>query len=116
MDKADSRTERQVRVRNKDIIILSRVLYAMQDVSTTEQKRAWQQDRLWNITQKITGMPSGRGEPSGLDHTFAAISEIEERYIQDGNRCRNLHTSNRHQSDSQNARLDPQHAQDCHHA
>jgi len=80
MDKTDNRTERQVRVKNKDIIKLSRVLYAMQDVSTTEQKRIWQQDRLWNITQKITGMPSGRGGPSGLDHSFAAISEIEERY------------------------------------
>ena len=40
----------------------------------------WQQDRLWNITQKITGMPGGRGEPSGLDRSFAEISAIEERY------------------------------------
>lgn len=75
-----NRTERQVTVKNKDIILLSRVLYAMQDVSATERKRMWQQDRLWNITQKITGMPGGRGEPSGLDRSFAEISAIEERY------------------------------------
>ena len=75
-----NRTERQVTVKNKDIILLSRVLYAMQDVSTTERKRMWQQDRLWNITQRLTGMPGGRSEPSGLDRSFAAICEIEERY------------------------------------
>ena len=62
-----------VKVRNRDIILLSRVLYTMQDVSATEQKRMWQQDRLWNITQKITGMPGGHGEPKGLDASFAAI-------------------------------------------
>lgn len=69
-----------VPVRNRDIILLSRVLYTMQDVSATEQKRMWQQDRLWNITQKITGMPGGHGEPKGLDASFAAIGEIEEKY------------------------------------
>lgn len=80
MDRKDNRTERQVTVKNKDIISLSSVLYAMQDVSATERKRMWQQDRLWNITQKLTGMPGGHSEPSGLDRSFAAISEIEERY------------------------------------
>ena len=80
MDKKDSRTERQVTVKNKDIILLSRVLYAMQDVSATEQMRMWQQDRLWNITQRLTGMPGGHGQPSGLERSFAEIGEIEERY------------------------------------
>lgn len=69
-----------VPIRNKDILILSRVLYTMQDVSATERKRLWQQDRLWNMTQKITGMPGGHSSPSGLDARFAAISEIEEKY------------------------------------
>lgn len=80
MDRKDSRTERQVTVKNRDILLLSRVLYAMQDVSATERKRMWQQDRLWNITQRLTGMPGGRGEASGLDRSFAEISAIEERY------------------------------------
>jgi len=67
-------------IRNRDIPLLSRVLYTMQDVSCTEQKRLWLQDRLWNIGQKLTGMPTGHGEPQGLDAQFAAISEMEERY------------------------------------
>ena len=80
MESKDSRIERQTLVKNWDIIRLSRVLYAMQDVSATEQKRMWQQDRLWNITQRLTGMPGSRGAPSGLERTFAEIGEIEERY------------------------------------
>lgn len=80
MDRKDGKTERQVTVKNRDIITLSRVLYAMLDVSATEKKRLWAQDRLWNMTQKLTGMPGGHSEPSGLDRSFAAISDIEERY------------------------------------
>lgn len=81
MDKRENRTERQaIQVKNRDVILLSQVLYAMQDVSVTERKRLWQQDRLWNITQKITGMPGGHGEPSGLERHFAEIEEIERRY------------------------------------
>jgi hypothetical protein len=69
-----------VPVRNKDIPLLSRVLYTMQDVSCTEQKRMWLQDRLWNMTQKLTGMPGGHGVPQGLDAPLADIGEIEEQY------------------------------------
>lgn len=69
-----------ITVKNKDIPILSRVLYTMQYVSITEQKRQWQQDRLFNITSKITGMPNGHGESGGLDKYFADISEMEEKY------------------------------------
>lgn len=65
---------------NKDIRLLRAVLYTMQDVCNTEQRRQWAQDRLWNMTQKITGMPGGHGAPAGLEGSFAAISEIEEMY------------------------------------
>lgn len=68
------------KVRNRDIPPLSRVLYMMQGVSATEQIRQWQQDRLWNITQKITGLPGGGGVPGGYEKNFAAIGEIEEKY------------------------------------
>lgn len=70
-------------IRNRDIPLLSRVLYVMQAVSSTEQKRMWLQDRLWNMTQRITGMPGGPGEPKGLEAPFAAIGETEERYEQE---------------------------------
>ena len=66
--------------RNRDIPLLTRVLYTMQALSATEQKRMMQQDRLFSITQKITGMPGGHGEPKGYEAAFAAICEIEEQY------------------------------------
>ena len=70
----------QIMVKNRDIITLSRVLYTMQDVSATEEKRMWQQDRLWHMTQKLTGMPSGHGQDGGLERIFTDICEMEEKY------------------------------------
>ncbi|MBR6710351.1 MAG: DUF1492 domain-containing protein [Selenomonadaceae bacterium] len=70
----------EIPIRNGDIPKLYNVLYTMQAVCATERKRMWQQDRLWNITQKITGMPGGHGEAKGLDASFEAICEIEEKY------------------------------------
>lgn len=67
-------------IRNCDIAKISRVLYTMQDVAATEKKREWLQDRLFAITQKITGMPGGRGGSKGLEASFEAIAEAEERY------------------------------------
>lgn len=67
-------------IKNRDIVLLSNVLYTMQDVSATERKRQWMQDRLWNITAKLTGMPGGHGEIGGLEKQFADISEMESRY------------------------------------
>lgn len=67
-------------VRNRDIPKLTAVLYTMQDVQTTERRRMWMQDRLFSVTQRITGMPGGHGEPTGYEANFAAICEMEERY------------------------------------
>ena len=80
MNQTDRPAKEPVRIRNRDIVLLSRVLYTMQDVNATEQKRMWQQDRLFNITAKLTGMPNGKGGGGGLEQCFAEISEIEERY------------------------------------
>ncbi len=79
-EKRDKAERTPVKVKNRDVLLLARVLYTMQDVCATERKRLWQQDRLWNITQKITGMPGSHGEASGLERHFATITEIEERY------------------------------------
>lgn len=81
MTQDERKTAREpVKIRNRDIPLLSRVLYTMQDVSATEQKRQWQQDRLWSMTQRITGMPGGGGATCGYEKNFAAIGEIEEQY------------------------------------
>ncbi len=65
-------------VKNKDIPLLSRILCTMQDVVNTEDKMLWQQDRLNNITQSLSGMPSGKGMPSGFDATLAELEDLRD--------------------------------------
>lgn len=67
-------------IRNKDLILLSRVLCIMQDVCSLEKRMAWQYDRMFGVTAHITGMPGGKGAPSGFDAAFAAISGLSEEY------------------------------------
>lgn len=63
-------------VKNKDIPILAATLSIMKSIEMIEQRRKWQESRLYNITQHLTGMP-GSGDPKGLDDAFAALSEID---------------------------------------
>lgn len=67
-------------VKNKDIILLSRVPHIMQDVCSLEKKIVWQYERMFGTTAHITGMPGGKGKPSGFDAAFAAISELSESH------------------------------------
>ena len=76
----DGEEERSRTIRNRDIVLLSRILYTIQNVSITEQMRSWQQDRLYNRTQRITGMPGGGGRPSGYEENMATIGELEDKY------------------------------------
>lgn len=68
------------RIRNRDIPLLERVLYVMQEVCSIEKRCLWQRDRMYNITQHITGMPGGGGLPSGLDAAFAALDGSNQEY------------------------------------
>ena len=72
-------TREPVEVQNKDIPLLSEVLCIMQDIRQLEQRREWQQDRMINITQHLTGMPGG-GSPKGFEEAFAILSEIESEH------------------------------------
>jgi hypothetical protein len=65
-------------IRNRDVILLSRVLYIMQDVCSLEKRMIWQYERMFGTTARITGMPGGKGKPSGFDAAFAAISGLNE--------------------------------------
>lgn len=67
-------------IKNRDIPLLARVLYVMQDVCSLEKRCEWQRERLFSITQNITGMPGGKGVPSGFDTAFAAIDGINEEH------------------------------------
>ena len=72
-------------VNNVDIPLLADVLCIMQDIYQIEQRREWQQDRMFNITQHLTGMPHGGGSPKGFDGAIALLSELDEEHEQ---RCK----------------------------
>lgn len=67
-------------VRNRDIPLLADILYIMQEICAIERRRDWQKDRMYNITQHLTGMPGRKGGGSGLDEAFALLSEIDEEH------------------------------------
>ena len=67
-------------IKNRDILLLSRVLYIMQDVSSLEKRRVWQRERLFNVTQNITGRPGGKGPASGFDAVYVAIEGLNEEH------------------------------------
>lgn len=70
-----------IKVRNKDIPLLADIFYIMQEIKQIEQRREWQQERMFNITQHLTGMPGG-GTPKGLDEAFALLAEIDDEHKQ----------------------------------
>lgn len=67
-------------VRNRDIPALSAVLAIMQDVVQTERLRLWQRERMTSLSQHLSGMPGGSGEPRGLDADFAMVAELEAEH------------------------------------
>lgn len=68
------------RIRNRDIPILSRVIYAMQDVRSTENRINWQENQLGSISYNLSGMPKGGGQPAGFDATYAALDYLCEQH------------------------------------
>ena len=67
-------------IRNRDIPVLSRVIYAMQDARMSERRIDWQEDQLGNITVNMSGMPRGSGPASGFDATYAALDYLCEQH------------------------------------
>lgn len=78
MESKQGPMQEAVKVKNRDIPILSRVLFIMQDVVGTERKEEWQRGRLFNRTQHISGMPGGGSLPKGLDEPLAELSELAD--------------------------------------
>lgn len=72
-------------IRNRDIPLLADVLCIMQEICRIEQRRDWQRDRMFSITQHISGMPGGGGKPKGFEEAFAILSELDEEHEQ---RCK----------------------------
>lgn len=67
-------------IKNRDIPILSRVIYAMQDARMIVRRIDWQEDQLGNITVNMSGMPRGSGPASGFDATYAALDYLCEQH------------------------------------
>ena len=67
-------------IKNRDIPVLSRVIYAMQDARMIERRIDWQEDQLGNITVNMSGMPRGSGPASGFDATYAALDYLCEQH------------------------------------
>jgi len=76
-DKKQAAQEPRI-IKNRDIPLLSRVMYVMQDVCSLETRQEWQRERMYNITQKITGMPGAKGQPNGFDAAYAALDELRD--------------------------------------
>ena len=72
--------ERAIAIKNRDIPILSRVLYAMQDARAMEKQIDWQRDRLSNIIVNMSGMPKSGGLAAGFDAIYAEIDALCETY------------------------------------
>lgn len=78
-EKNEKKKYRTRYVRNRDIPKLAEVLAVMQSVNMAEQNAMWQQDRMFGTSQRITGMPGGKGVPKGLDAAFAALELAQKR-------------------------------------
>lgn len=68
-----------VKVQNRDIPLLADIYNIMQDIQGLEERRGWQAERMYHITQYLSGMPGG-GTPKGLDEAFAALAEIDDEH------------------------------------
>lgn len=67
-------------IRNKDIPLLADVLCIMQEICHAEKRCEWQRERMYHITQHLSGMPGGGSPAKGFDDAFAMLSEIEEEH------------------------------------
>lgn len=81
MDTSNSAGAREtIKIRNRDIPILSRIIYIMQDARAVENRINWQEDRLGSISVNMSGMPKGSGPASGFDATYAALDALCETH------------------------------------
>lgn len=81
MEKREKNGQEPRIIRNRDIPLLSRVLFTMQDVRILEERSDWLSDRMFSITQNLSGMPSAKGGThGGFDAAIAAIDGLNEEH------------------------------------
>lgn len=72
-------TEDATEINNTDIIMLNNIWCTMCDITNLEERRAWQEGRLYHITQQISNGHGG-GSPKGMDETFAELAGLDAEH------------------------------------
>lgn len=73
-------TEDATEINNTDIIMLSNIWCTMCDITNLEERRAWQEGRLYHITQQISNGHGSGGSPKGMDETFAELAGLDAEH------------------------------------
>ena len=73
-------TEDATEINNTDIIMLNNIWCTMCDITNLEERRAWQEGRLYHITQQISNGHGGGGSPKGMDETFAELAGLDAEH------------------------------------
>lgn len=66
-------------IKNRDIPVLEGIIAVMADISSLENRMQWIRERQTNITAHLSWTHGG-GKITGLDESFAELSDIEEKY------------------------------------
>lgn len=65
---------------NRDIPLLTRIFYIMQDIRSLQHRSDFQADQLTSTTKRLTGMPGGGGLPHGFDAIIGELEELNSYY------------------------------------
>ena len=65
---------------NKDIPLLSRIFYIMQDIRSLQHRSDFHDEQLYSTTKRLTGMPGGGGMPHGFDSIIGELEEVNHEY------------------------------------
>ncbi|MBE5791641.1 MAG: DUF1492 domain-containing protein [Clostridiales bacterium] len=79
---------KEIVVNNRDIIVLQRVFFAMQDVCALEQKYQWEEDRLFHITAHLSPAAGG-GARKGHDDGVLDGMEKKDEYFKSAEKYKN---------------------------
>ena len=72
--------ENRAGIRNRDIELLTRIFYIMQDIRSLQRRSDFQNDLLYSTTKRLTGMPGGGGLPHGFDVIIGELEEMNRDY------------------------------------
>ena len=72
--------EESRKVQNRDIPLLTKIFYILKEAESVERRGEWTYERLFNITRRMTGMPTGGGNAPGMDGTLAEVEELNRIY------------------------------------